>query len=103
MILIGIERVAGTLDRVIPVEQALPGARKAVGTLDPMMQMGIRILVGARKTILTLNPVMLTKVPVGARKVAGTLDLVMQAGILLIGVGKAIGTEERMMSTRILL
>ncbi|KAF2295524.1 hypothetical protein GH714_033117 [Hevea brasiliensis] len=42
-----------TLNPVM-LTKVLVMARKAAGTVDPMMQMGIRILVGARKTILTL-------------------------------------------------
>jgi hypothetical protein len=56
---------------------ALTGARRAIGTPNPIMLMEIKILVGPTKATGILGPKMQTKVLVGPRKVIGTLDLVM--------------------------
>jgi len=76
----------------------LLGARRAFGTLNPVMLMEIKILVGPPKATGTLGRKMQTKALVGPRKVIGTVDLVMQTKNL-VGARKAVGALDMVMVT----
>lgn len=93
-----IKEMVGTVETRI-----LIGIKKAIGILDPVMEMEIMVLVvGTRKVTGTLVQVLLGRAMTltGQKREIGTLDPMMQTRNLVGGKNKVIGIQDQEMETR---